>query len=101
MMDMLGEQQRWVMEGEFLELVDDRKIVFTWTCNDPLDEVKDDIVTVLFDEVPGGTRVTVRHEGAPSPRTRDAHERGWTGVLESLAELLEPADPNGSVAHHP
>ena len=53
-MDMLGEQQRWVMKGAFLELIEDQKIVFTWTCNDPLDEVRDNVVTVLFDDVFGG-----------------------------------------------
>ena len=44
--------------------------------------------TLEFREVPGGTEVTLTHEGFPDTDTRDAHRNGWGGGFEKLERLL-------------
>jgi uncharacterized protein YndB with AHSA1/START domain len=41
-----------------------------------------------FREVPGGTEVTLTHEGFPDQQTRDAHQGGWAGGFDKLEKML-------------
>jgi uncharacterized protein YndB with AHSA1/START domain len=41
-----------------------------------------------FRQVPGGTEVTLTHEGFPDKDTRDAHQNGWGGGFGNLEKLL-------------
>jgi uncharacterized protein YndB with AHSA1/START domain len=80
----------WIMDGEFLEVVRPSRIVFTWNVNhDP--PVVNNRVTIELREVPGGTEVTLTHEGLPSEQLRDGTDDGWTSLMESMARLLERA----------
>ncbi len=79
----------WVMEGEFLEVVAPKRLVFTWNVNDPDEPVVDQRVTVELREVDRGTEVTITHEGILSNRLREGTEKGWTKLLESMAEVLK------------
>lgn len=49
---------------------------------------RETIATVEFREVPGGTEVTLVHEGFPDKATRDGHAAGWGGSLDKLARFL-------------
>lgn len=88
--DALDPDYEWTMEGEFVELVRPERIVFTWNVNhDP--PVTNNRVTIELREVPGGTQVTLTHEGCPTPRLRDGTDEGWTALLGHMAALLEAA----------
>jgi uncharacterized protein YndB with AHSA1/START domain len=75
--------------GEFLEITPPRKLVQTWQhdwdANHPQTKV-----TFTLDDVPGGTRVTLRHEGfGPRSEACSSHAHGWERVLTWLESYLE------------
>lgn len=46
----------------------------------------------LLKDVPGGTRITVRHEGIPAGISVEDNERGTASSLENLARQVEGRD---------
>ncbi len=81
--------------GEFLEIDPPRKLVQTWQhdwdANHPQTRI-----TYTLDAVPGGTRVTVRHEGfVRRPESCTSHGRGWERVLAWLQAHLEDLARHG------
>ena len=47
------------------------------------------VVTVEFNEQPGGTEMHLTHRGFPSAESRGRHEQGWTGVMEKLGDFVQ------------
>jgi len=78
----------WIMDGEFLEVTPHERIVFTWNVNHTVEPIKDQRVTVEFEEVEGGTNVTITHEGVMSENIADGTRQGWTGLLENIAAVM-------------
>ena len=85
------ETYEWIMEGEFLEVVEPERLVFTWQVNHPDEPPSDERVTIEFAEVDGGTEVIITHRGILSTHLRDGTEKGWTTLLETQAGVLERA----------
>jgi uncharacterized protein YndB with AHSA1/START domain len=82
------EGEKMTCEGEYLELVPDRKIVFSWQWQDDEDwENQISVVTVEFQDAAGGTEVRLKHEKLPTEASRDGHNRGWKSVLDKLEEF--------------
>jgi uncharacterized protein YndB with AHSA1/START domain len=73
----------WI-EGEFLTIERDRKLVYTWR----VAEGSIERVTVLFEPRDEGTEVTVVHERVENETTRDEHARGWEGCLDGLERFV-------------
>jgi uncharacterized protein YndB with AHSA1/START domain len=80
--------------GEFLEIVPPRKVVQTW-CHDWDQGHPATKLTYLLDDVPGGTRVTLRHEGFVTREACSAHAVGWERVLGWLESYLESSSVPG------
>lgn len=93
----------WVT-GVFREVVVPERLVFTDSFADaegnvvPAVEYRmgpdtpvERLVTVMFEEHAGSTRVTVRHAGFPPGAERELVLHGWEGRLESLAEYVASA----------
>jgi len=93
----------WVT-GVFREVVVPERLVFTDSFADaegnvvPAVEYRmgpdtpvERLVTVMFEEHAGSTRVTVRHAGFPPGAERELVRHGWEGGLESLAEYVASA----------
>ena len=95
------ETDGYAVMGEFIELVPNSKIVYTWKMNDyeektgkPIYLWPDDSpskVTVKFEKAKNGTRITLVHEGFPE---RDEqyynHEVGWDLLVgQVLKHYLE------------
>lgn len=83
------DDYEWIMEGEFLELVEPEKIAFTWKVNHPDEPPTNEVVTVEFREAGGGTEVTITHTGIISPRLREGTQQGWTKLLQVQASVFE------------
>lgn len=80
--------------GEFVELVVDRRIVFTYGWDRPEVGVPPGSTTVEIDLRPhgGGTELHLVHRGLAGPMA-DAHTGGWTNYLARLAARAAGQDP--------
>jgi uncharacterized protein YndB with AHSA1/START domain len=76
--------------GEFLEIEPPRRLVQSWGYD--WDHGKDQpptTLTYVLEDVPGGTRLTVRHEGFTGPDGCASHATGWELVLGWLVAHVE------------
>lgn len=89
--DMLHEEtgHHYVFELDYTTVDPPQRIVWTSTWRDgfptPGRETK---ATIEFRAVPGGTEVTLTHEGFVDKANRDDHAQGWGGGLDKLANML-------------
>jgi uncharacterized protein YndB with AHSA1/START domain len=76
------------VSGEFVEIDPPRKLVQTWAPK--WVEGAATKVTYLLEEIEGGTRITVRHEGfGTAAAACHSHTAGWERVFTWLASWLE------------
>jgi uncharacterized protein YndB with AHSA1/START domain len=90
--------------GEFVEIVENEKVVFTFGWNEPNHPIPAGTTTVAITLIPDGEETLVRlvHSGLPEDAITD-HENGWQFFLDRLAlvaaggELIDtgerPPDP--------
>jgi uncharacterized protein YndB with AHSA1/START domain len=84
-----GEQMN-VVGGEYREVQQGRKLVYTWMWEKPHEFAgQDTLVTVQFNEKDGGTELVMTHEHLPTDTMRETHAWGWNGALDKLALLLQ------------
>ena len=84
------EGEKKTCEGEYRELVPDRKIVFTWQWQDDEDwESVVSVVTVELDDAEDGTELRLRHERFPNDASRENHGQGWNSVLDRLENFCQ------------
>jgi len=84
------EDNRDVVEGRFVELVEGERIVWavTFKSDDPsfAGEMK---MTWSFAPAPGGTEVTIIAENVPPGISKEDHDAGLRSTLENLAAFIE------------
>lgn len=88
-------------EGEFVELVPARRIVFTYGWDRPEVEVPPGSTTVeiTLEPLAGGTRLHLVHSGLAGPMA-DAHAGGWANYLGRLTSAAEGRDPGPDPLAH-
>lgn len=79
--DMIGDEETYTHTGEYKEVIENEKIVFTWNSQ----AVEDTLVTITLSEVDGGTEVKLVHDFMPNEQMQSNHTNGWTAILERLA----------------
>jgi len=83
---MKGEESSPTVIGEYREVVDGEKLVFTWSWEgDPSEPT---LVTVTFRDAKGGTEVALKHERFTSTESRDKHLEGWNSCLANLDKYM-------------
>jgi uncharacterized protein YndB with AHSA1/START domain len=82
----------WV-RGEYREIVDPERLVFTWVRDDEegLRFHSTNLVTVIFAEHGAQTKLTLHHANFQTTADRDDHGGGWNQCLDRLAELTSRA----------
>lgn len=70
------------VSGTYLEVVPDRKLVFTWMWITLPDRQSQ--VTISLKPDGDGCMLTLTHEKFFDEAARDGHNRGWTGALDKL-----------------
>jgi uncharacterized protein YndB with AHSA1/START domain len=82
------------VEGEFVELVPGRRVVFTFGWDRSDVEIPPGSTTVEIDLRPQGegTELHLVHRGLEGPMA-DAHAGGWSNYLTRLAAVAEGRDP--------
>lgn len=90
------DESEYRLRGRFLEITPMKRLVFThgWADEDGVVE-QDTRVTVTFEALDGGTRLTLRQVGLVSEASRAGHEEGWSGALEHLAVMLAEGEAAG------
>jgi uncharacterized protein YndB with AHSA1/START domain len=73
--------------GEYTKIVPNELLQFTWASNWQPEEVS--VVTISLKDVGGGTEITILHENFNTEASRDGHNQGWIGCLDSLASWLD------------
>lgn len=74
--------------GTYQEVAKPKKLSFTWSWpRTTPDRVS--LVTILFNAKGTGTELVMKHERFFDEKARDGHQRGWTHLLEQLAEFVE------------
>src|SRR5260370_20188904 len=76
------------IEGTYLEVTPNRKVVFTWGGVEGLDPGQS-TVEFLIEPDRGGTLLRLRHFGLPRPAV-EPHRRGW--VYSGLVKLKDAAE---------
>jgi uncharacterized protein YndB with AHSA1/START domain len=82
------------VRGEFVELVPDRRVVFTygWERTDVGVPPGSTVVEIDLRPVPTGTELRLVHRGLEGPMA-DAHSGGWANYLARLTTRAEGRDP--------
>lgn len=80
--------------GEFLEVVPDRRVVFTWGWETPGSPVPPGSTVVEIDLLPEGEATVVRltHRDLPDD-AYEIHRHGWSNYVGRLATVAEGGDP--------
>ena len=79
----------WV-EGEYREISEYDRLVFTWTRSDDEPEPwVDNTVALTFEEVDGKTRMTMRHALFATEAYRNEHNGGWSECFDRLGAFLK------------
>ena len=71
--------------GTYLELVPDKRIVFTWET--PYSD-EGSTVTIDLSPVAGGTDIVLTHVKFSTAESRDNHAKGWGMILDNLDTIL-------------
>jgi len=72
--------------GEFREIVQDEKLVYTWIWTREPDQKT--LMTITLRGEEGGTMLTLTHALLADEATRASHEKGWTGVIDRLERFV-------------
>lgn len=75
------------MYGTYRELIENRKIVFTWSGKNRFED--ETLVTIELRPVKAGTELTLTHARFPDQLLCDRHDTGWNGCLNTLVRVLE------------
>jgi uncharacterized protein YndB with AHSA1/START domain len=71
--------------GEFLEIIPNQKIAFTWCQKSKVSAEPDTVVTIDLLEKQGYTLLILTHTGFSDQETTDDHDGGWNSSIGDLA----------------
>lgn len=87
---MLGAGgERWEHEGEYRAVEPPNRLEFTWVST--LTDGHESVVTVELFERGDRTELVLTHERLPHAEASERHGRGWTAIVDALAEHLSAA----------
>jgi uncharacterized protein YndB with AHSA1/START domain len=83
-----AEGQEYWMRGNYREIVEPERIVFTFAWEEDGERGRDTVITVTFAEHGGKTRMTFRQAFFESISERDSHNEGWNECFDRLVQFL-------------
>lgn len=89
-----------VAAGHFVEIVPERRLVFTWGWEGDDSPLQPGSTTVSIELVPdaAGTLVRLTHGPLTMPPVAEHHRQGWERYLERLGTRAEGGDPGPDAA---
>ncbi|HEY9754375.1 MAG TPA: SRPBCC domain-containing protein [Oculatellaceae cyanobacterium] len=85
----LADERVVQMFGTFLEIVENEKLVYSWTNNSEEYPASDTIVTIVFTPKGSSTEIVLTHSKFDRPVSVQGHSMGWGTSLERLSALFE------------
>jgi uncharacterized protein YndB with AHSA1/START domain len=86
----VGRGQPYELQGEFIEVSPPKKLVHTWRTGGGAGQ--DSTVIYELEEVSGGTKLTLRHNGIREAATLIRTCKGWETSFDALAELFRGSE---------
>ena len=87
---MHGAEQDYEHSGEYLEIDEPHRLVFTWVSYFMAEADQSTRVTLELDEAgEGKTQLVLTHDQLPAGDTYDGHDSGWSEIVRLLATRLE------------
>jgi uncharacterized protein YndB with AHSA1/START domain len=85
-----------IVGGTYREVIKNECLVYThtWESSEGEEPSPETLVTVIFEEENGKTKLTFHQEGFGSIESREGHKGGWTECFEKLNTLLKPNTKN-------
>jgi uncharacterized protein YndB with AHSA1/START domain len=80
--------ETYVLAGQYLEIVQNEKLVFTWKWENGHNDFPITKVTVDFVEKDHSTEVNVTHTNLPSEEEAKNHNNGWTSSLDHFKNYI-------------
>jgi glutathione S-transferase len=84
---MASDRGRHDHRGRYLEITRPERLRFSWVSTATNDA--ETIVTVTFETIEEGTRVTLVHVGLPDATAAARHETGWQSILRKCQQALD------------
>lgn len=86
---LMPDGERMKVRGTYRDVTPPEKLAMTWRWeeDDPAEEY-DSLLTLEFNEVPGGTELVLTHEQLRSVESRDRHAHGWGQIVDQLASAV-------------
>ena len=82
--------QKGDVDGTYLEIVPNQRIVFTWNSHGQLPELLNSKVTLIFDEEEdNGSSLELIHEGLIEDEQQKQCRTGWQHVMNALLDFLK------------
>jgi uncharacterized protein YndB with AHSA1/START domain len=84
-----------VARGEYVEVVPNRKVAFTWGYESEIMGIPagSTLVEITLEARTPGTLVRLVHHHLPSDEAKDAHDEGWRHYLARLKTAARGGDP--------
>jgi len=79
-----GEGKDYWFSGIYREVVEAKRLVFTFAWDEEGERGQENLVTVTFAEENGKTRMTFKQAPFQSVEERDGHEGGWSEAFDKL-----------------
>jgi uncharacterized protein YndB with AHSA1/START domain len=86
---MASDRGRHDHRGQYLEITRPERLRFSWVSTATNGE--ETIVTVTFEPIEDGTRLTLVHIGLPDATAAARHEGGWQSILRKCQQALDEA----------
>ena len=78
----------YIAKGEYKEIVENKKLVYTWRWDSWPEETPDSIVSVEFNDNGEQTEITITHSQLPDEQAIERHKQGWEGCFIKLAQYV-------------
>ena len=87
------EEKTGTLEGKYLEIIENEKLVFDWRFNEQYADGREEIteqslVTILFEEDGDGTKITLTHENINNRDGLLSVGTGWEGTFNNFANII-------------
>jgi uncharacterized protein YndB with AHSA1/START domain len=82
------EGKDYWFRGTYREVVENKRLVFTFAWEEDGERGEENLVTITFAEEGGKTRMTFKQVPFGSVEERDGHESGWSEAFDKLGAYV-------------